>query len=217
MEKPGRLDIRTAIAILALVVSAVSVFYAWRLSTQAKMIELKNTVNSIDGRLKALATKVDELKVGLPEGGVIAFDLNTGCPPGWSNFSKAQSRFVIGAAFKDTGRGGLTKYEYNENEGTEYIELTAVELPSHTHQFSDIYYAEHEAFTKGARKGRNGEKLADIRKDVDITSVPGGIGAHGTDGDNRGWAKNGTTGHAGEGQRFRHMPPYIALFYCINR
>lgn len=78
----------------------------------------------------------------IPSGAVVAFNLSS-CPSGWSDFSPAHGRTVVGV-----GRGeGLSNRALLELGGAENHKLTIPEMPSHAHtgnvSIGDGYSFEH--------------------------------------------------------------------------
>ena len=138
------------------------------------------------------------------EGAVIAFDLNDGCPDGWTKFSQAISRTIVGASFPDSSKSGLTQYKFDAKGGKENIALDTSNIPQHKHKFYDIYYSEKATYRKA-----NADTIR-------TRSVPGNIGSRGTDYDNKGWMIQNHTELFGNrpATKFTNMPPYIALYYC---
>lgn len=64
---------------------------------------------------------------GVPSGAVMAFDLPTKCPDGWSQFIDADGKSIIGV--------GNTR-NYREQGGNSTHQLTVDEMPSHKHSFT---------------------------------------------------------------------------------
>ncbi|MEC9264436.1 MAG: hypothetical protein VX464_00150 [Pseudomonadota bacterium] len=61
---------------------------------------------------------------GLPRGAVIAFDLPTGCPEGWTEHPETKDRFVLGAG---------STYRYRQTGGESKVRLTISNMPKHDH------------------------------------------------------------------------------------
>ena len=119
-------------------------------------------------------------------GEVIAFNLST-CPTGWSEFTGARGRTIIG-----TGQGaGLTNRILGDIGGEEMHNLTIAEMPSHTHSFptSPIY-----GVISNTASGNGGDSgyWADFR------SLP-------------------NTNPTGGSQPHNIMQPYISLLYCVKK
>jgi len=66
--------------------------------------------------------------VVVPSSAVVAFDLDD-CPPGWSDFSPATGRTIIG----DGAAAGLSPRALREQGGHEVHTLTIPEMPAHDH------------------------------------------------------------------------------------
>lgn len=66
----------------------------------------------------------------IPAGTVVAFDLET-CPDGWTRFSAANGRAIIGTS---PGAGAISERNRGDIGGSETHLLTVDEMPAHTHQ-----------------------------------------------------------------------------------
>ncbi|MDF2366910.1 hypothetical protein [Sneathiella sp.] len=136
---------------------------------------------------------------GIESGAVVAFDGTSSCPSGWSSYTKAASRVIVGAAESSPGKGAdgkaLSAYKAGANGGQETVTLAAANLPPHTHQYNDIYYSE------------NGGTV----------TVPNNKGSQGSDSDNKGYQMSRTTtADSTDPTAFTNMPPFIALTYCVK-
>ena len=142
----------------------------------------------------------------VPRGAVVAFDLDSGCPEGWSKFAQAQSRTIVGASFGDNSidTKKLSEYRHDVKGGEETVVLTDAHMPVHTHQFEDIFYSENPGQT--------------TNKSVKFQDIPDEIGSNSNDHDNKGWAiskKTGPSGHVTKQQEsVAIIQPFIALYYC---
>lgn len=147
---------------------------------------IENTEKNLDfdKRLKALETKKSPVPIGLiaiwgkPETEPI--------PEGWQEYTGLRGRFPLGWNPDDE--------EFNEIEkmdGDKDHILTIEEMPSHSHPYSDVYFAEA------------GGSVA----------LPGGLGSGRSDNDNRGHEIPRTTGSAGGNKPHNNMPPYRIIRY----
>jgi hypothetical protein len=136
--------------------------------------------------------------VGLtPAGAVMAFDLKEGCPTGWSPYTKAWGRFLVGAmADKDRNQipGGfirdsrgvnLSPRAFGEPGGEEMHLLTEPEMPKHSHQ---QVWGQGNG-TLGSAEGESVRRFPGRALDQNTLD------------------KGGDTAH-------NNMPPYIALYFC---
>ena len=150
--------------------------------------------------------KITGLNYPIISGAVVAFDLGKGCPEGWSRYEQAESRVIIGATHRDhfSDRSELTQYKYDDKGGKEEFIITYNELPSHEHEFKDMYYVEDPRWFEG------------ISNEIETRAVPGAIGSKGTDYDNKAWLFQNVTSPTGnlEDIKIKHVSPYIALYYC---
>ena len=71
---------------------------------------------------------------GIPSGAVLPFN-STICPTGWSNFTQAFGRVIIGVGQGNDGTETLT-VELGDTEGEYNHTLTEEEMPSHTHSYT---------------------------------------------------------------------------------
>ena len=143
----------------------------------------------------------------IPVGGIIMWSGATNqIPAGWAlcNGQKVNGqttpnlcdRFIIGA-------GG--NYNRGDNGGSDSVTLTTANMPSHTHNYKDGYFAEANLgdFTAGTGLG------------YDLVS--GNVGSQSTDHDNIFifWRKLATES-TGSGTSFKTLPPYYALCYIMR-
>jgi len=137
----------------------------------------------------------------LPEGSVVAFDSEAGCPEGWSPYQEAAGKFLLGAGegtLRWTGPHPrpdgvppvvpLTPVELGDQGGGETHRLAIEELPNHSHNAS-FALSGYKLDWYGAR-----------RSHPVPTSAPSG-------GSEFDWSVGGNQPH-------NNMPPYIALYYC---
>ncbi|MDR0607581.1 MAG: hypothetical protein LBG52_04420 [Candidatus Peribacteria bacterium] len=82
---------------------------------------LQNQLTILSGNV---ANSLNTTSVDIPAGAIWAFDLSA-CPSGWTRFSAADNRFIMGASsnFKTTG-------------GRSSLTLSTSQLPSHSHYIS---------------------------------------------------------------------------------
>jgi hypothetical protein len=95
---------------------------------------LLDYIAKMDVELQALSNgSSSATSVDVPAGAVMAFDLST-CPNGWTRFSAADNRFIMGATSnsKETGGSGS-------------VMLQANQMAPHSHWFADSFFS--EAFT----------------------------------------------------------------------
>ena len=95
------------------------------------------------------------------------------------------AQFAVGQMLEGcvAGQAGQTGGEVSHT-------LTAGEMPSHTHSYNDIYYAEF------------GGTIA----------LPANIGSRSTDNDNGGYQMARTTDATGSGAAHNNMPPFITVY-----
>lgn len=121
---------------------------------------------------------------GVPTGAVLAFNLAI-CPDGWSTFSSANGRFIVG-----TGTLGSDSYSLSQTGGSARHTLSASEMPSHDHGVELIgKAAEYDWAAYGS---------------------PGGVLA--ANGDGSGPFLDILP--AGGSQPHENRPPYVALLFC---
>ena len=122
---------------------------------------------------------------GSPTGAVMAFDLAS-CPSGWTAYTAADGRNIIGAGTA-TGASGATAHTKGQTGGEEKHVLTVSELASHSH-------------------GLYGEGMGSKGNNGTVARYGDGFGLMGP-GDI-------STAVAGSNVAHNVMDPYIALLYC---
>ena len=132
-----------------------------------------------------------------PFGAVVAFDLPTGCPGGWSQMQDLDGRVIVGAQAVRTAAFG-----YRAIGGEEKVTLTVAQMPKHQHMNSRRY----------AMLFANGDET------IDLSSLP----VRKIDKQARKYTdmrqsdKNEyyNTKFMGDGKQHNNMPPYLALYFC---
>ncbi len=121
---------------------------------------------------------------GLPSGAVVSFNMAS-CPSGWSEFTNAKGRVVVGRNKDDSSFNGL-----RETGGAKTHKLTVAQMPSHTHAES------------GGRctSGCDGWYGAYSRDPVHYLYTPA--------------SKKALTASTGSSSAHNNLQPYIALLYC---
>lgn len=147
------------------------------------------------GEIDAIKAEINPLRA-LLQGAVVAFDRSQTegtCPAGWKLFKPAGGRFIVGAGThenKDMGGNDLTNHPAFKDKPTVAVggeEKHKLEIPEMPSHSHSI--ARHAA------KGNN-----------DVATFEGATAL-----DNQ-----PATGAQGGGQSHNTMPPYVALYYCIN-
>ena len=90
---------------------------------------------------------------GIESGAVVAFEGASSCPSGWSVYTKAESRVIVGAAGSSPGKGALA----------------ADNLPPHTHQYNDIYFSSDGGTVTVPKNFGSGSKTDNNNKGYQIT------------------------------------------------
>lgn len=141
------------------------------------------------------------IRTGLPKNAVLAFDDPNGCPAGWTPYSRADGRVIIGVT---TGKSPLSQRFYGEEGGKEIVTLTEATIPQHQHALL-AFLGFNE--TGGDITPENQIKIADGEINPARSET---YRLRGTDLE----ATHGRSSTVGEGQPHENMPPFIALFYC---
>ena len=136
----------------------------------------------------------------LPPGSVIASSAR--CAGKWQPFTKAEGKFIAGV-----GQGELEQgIELLVPGGDEYMHLSIRELPSHQH--GTVFAANPKSEADQARRA--------------ATTIPGwGLAFDGAVNVIKVMTSERTrfnhflTRPEGAGQRFRLMPPYLGLHFCV--
>jgi microcystin-dependent protein len=141
----------------------------------------------------------------LPTGTIVSWT-GTTAPEGWAlcngqnGTPNLQGRFIFGlnpAGGKHAKVPGADYNQLNGVGGNQIHQLTAGEMPSHTHPYDDAYYAE----AWGPNK-RWGNRLAGSNK--------------GADGDNAVWTARWNTEPVGGNEVHNTMPPYYILAFIMK-
>lgn len=139
--------------------------------------------------------------IGLvPSGAVVAFDMENGCPSGWTDIGKedpvrfaGRTLVAVGPAVGDRrqpGEGTRARV-YGAEGGQEAVVLEERQMPVHHHPMR-IY-----------RQSAGGEDTLEPRQFSAETPR-----------DDRGGILGEGVGPAGKGEAHNNMPPYIALYFC---
>lgn len=98
--------------------------------------DLSKIGQQIDAAIKDPSFQAQVIARVLPVGAIVAFDLSSGCPEGWSAFDVAGGRVLLGAGpHKNLDASGrlLSTYKLGQFGGEENHILTIEEMPTHTH------------------------------------------------------------------------------------
>jgi hypothetical protein len=136
--------------------------------------------------LKCLKSELKELrgKKDIPAGAVVAFAIEDGCPAGWTSYSNAAGRVILGA-----GQGtGLTRRGYLLQEGSESVNLRMENLPAQKIKTNGMV-------VNASRTDRYNAGGKDYVVSV-VSNVPIETDALGSD------------------KPISVMPPFVALNYC---
>lgn len=91
---------------------------------ETKLINLQSALEKAEERIKTL-----ENSGGVPSHAVLPFDIATGCPNGWQDFTDGAGRTIIGTGASPN----LTTRRYRDVGGKEKHQLTIPEMPKHSH------------------------------------------------------------------------------------
>jgi hypothetical protein len=145
----------------------------------------------------------------MPQGAVVAFSVESGCPAKWEQYKPATARVIIGAganfptdssSSKDDRGEPLSPKGFLEYRGEQKHLLTKAELPKERVFFAVFKSSEFSL----VNSGYPGDRFVGANPKG---GPPLGTGAAGTF-DTR------VTEPMGEGTPHSVMPPYVALYYC---
>lgn len=142
----------------------------------------------------AVPTAQAQAADSIPTGTVVAFNLSS-CPTGWSEYTAARARTIIGT--NPSAGGGLSARTLGQTGGAETHTLTINEMPAHSH-------------AGGATSDPPGVAGATFNTSAAMTGS--GWGALAAPSGTR-WAPGGI-GNTGGGAAHNNMPPFIVLLYC---
>jgi hypothetical protein len=132
---------------------------------------------------------------GVPSGAVMAFDLSA-CPSGWSNYSQAVGRTVVGAG----SAGGLTSRALGSQFGAERQVLSTSQIPAHSHTI--FAHTGVESYSTNQSFGYTNKNIGVAGKE----NAPGYLSVNG--------AGTQLVGNTGGGQPVDTVQPSVALLYC---
>lgn len=182
------------------------------------------SVSAVADQLRASDDFRDVVVGGLQngfQGAVVAFDIENGCPAGWSAFEEAGGRFIIGAVSeddlgdipgdfrRDARNADLNARPFGEPGGEQMVVLSEGQMPRHSHSSGtlearpsgDLFHVNETLGTLLGPSGNLGVVL------LGSSTYAANTGAHGH-------AIAGEVGDAGRSEPHPNMPPYIALYYC---
>jgi hypothetical protein len=147
-------------------------------------------------------TFIADIAGGVPQGAVMAFDLPSGCPTGWSVLDRGISRVIIGASplhgssvpnFDKNGKL-LSARPYQADGGEEAHVLPLDEMPAHDHglkisQSSEFLRENGNHFLATISVGRDTQRT-DTKEPLRFSES------------------------VGNGKPFGVMPPFLALPFC---
>jgi len=133
--------------------------------------------------------------INIQKNQIMAFDGS--CPSGFEKFTKAEGRALIGAgSLYDNDSGQTMSYALGQKGGKAKHTLSINEMPSHSHDFRDAYWAEHWGDTGARNKA----------------------GSHGgQDHDNNYYTRAATTEAVGGSQSHENRMPYYVVNWCIYK
>lgn len=131
----------------------------------------------------------------VPQDAVIAFDSANGCPNGWTEFSDAAGRTIIGqgSGMVDENGKSLSARKHRQHGGEEKVTLNVAQLPEK--RLRVLF--EKPPYFIGLNNSQD----------------PGYTLRHGGAGSGQGYSEF-LTEPLGEGQPHNNMPPYVALYFC---
>lgn len=134
----------------------------------------------------------------LPVGTVSGFHL-TACPSGWSRYTQADGRMLIGYGTADSRSystiGGTT--DTAGQPGNAYTTLARANLPEHRHNFSDTFKDREPTFWDGAKNGAAYLSVQSNWKNIDRTVS--------------GWTDYGQNLNS---TPFNNRPPFTIVLWC---
>ena len=116
----------TLLAMVLVVLLGIGIYaLAPSIDTSQGYHESEQISVSVSGVEKTLQEAIDDKSLGgsIPSGAVLAFNL-AGCPDGWSEYTSAQDRTIIGSG---------SSYSFGDVGGASTHTLTIAEMPAHTH------------------------------------------------------------------------------------
>jgi hypothetical protein len=179
-----------ALGVVVATVTSTIALLAW---LDARIDARIGTSDALRNQADVLKKQIDQLGASVPKGAVVAFDLSTGCPAGWSRVQDLNGRVIVGAG---QGQPNLTPRDFRDRGGSETLNLTKAQLPKERIGFA---YAE---VNDAMRENRSSYHL--------VVSV--GVAQANTR------SADGPTIRftepLGEGAPVRIEVPFVALYFC---
>ncbi len=135
MPRTSKLTMSAISVVVAAVASAVTAaFFLGPLDQRITALEAKGAVPGPQGRQgtpgKDGKDGVDGRDASFPKGAVVAFDLSSGCPKGWTDLGVSEPGHFAGRTIVAVGRNqNRQAHEYRDRGGAETHVLTTAELP----------------------------------------------------------------------------------------
>lgn len=123
---------------------------------------------------------------------------NGPCPTGWTPFTEANGRTLMGSGYTFDPVAGAVEYQVGKIGGQATVRLSPNQMPAHTHEMKDAYFSEHW----GWETSPNGWKR--------------GAGDNGgQDNDNNRYTKRRTTEGQGGNKSHENMMAFVGTTTCI--
>jgi hypothetical protein len=140
--------------------------------------------------------------ITIPTGAVMAFDRRCDAISGWSEFSDANGRFIVGAGRGTDSLGTVRNFSFGQDDmGVYEVAVLSDNLPPHTHAIplapEGLHYhalsGTHQS--DGDARSPSGRREAGyIMTDLQIT----------------------TNENATESIPLNNLPPFVVLYYCMK-
>jgi len=142
----------------------------------------------------------------IPSGAVIAFDLTSGCPKGWTDVGKNEhQRFagrtlIVAGSPAERGKSSTKTRPFGDDGGEEKVTVGPVGVKPHEHVLGLVSFSQ---FYPGG-----GISAGNITSAGNIVMLPGGSAPSAN--------QKILTREYGEleSKQLNNMPPYIALYFC---
>lgn len=186
---------RDVLRLLVIVVLGLGVVIAFAFFLRADFLAERRIVmvapEKAANKLLENSAFIDKVRAGatpVPAGAVLAFARTDGCPDGWSAFTPAHGRIIVGAGHSP----GLTPRRFGETGGSETTSQPAAHqhtLPVHANRHDTMDNKDLQGYGLVADGAGSGDIIVYNATGPMTTSVAGAVAVS-------------------------NMPPYVALHLC---
>ena len=186
----------------------------------AKLRAASVSASEVANSLRNQASFIDQVTSAsgaMPPGAIVAIDDANGCPSGWTPYTLAYGRMIVGATLDGEPTSGLTRRQFGERGGEEVVALTLSQLPS----FNPIETVDGPQAVLSSLQSNRAPRAQTLTSEAGIDAREDGFRfASGAAIPSDAPDIMSTTfrfldvPNVGGGQPHNNMSPYIALYFC---